>query len=100
MGVTYETPHHLVARIPGLIREIIEAQDGARFDRAHFQKYGDFALVFEAVYYVLSPDYNRYMDIQQAINLALLERFQQHGIEFAYPTQTVHLPGLAEIGAR
>jgi small-conductance mechanosensitive channel len=48
---------------------------------------------------VLSPDYNRYMDTQQAINLDVLERFQQEGIEFAYPTQTLHLPGLARADA-
>jgi small-conductance mechanosensitive channel len=99
LGVTYETPHDLVARIPGMIREIVEAREGVRFDRAHFQKYGDFALVFEAVYYVLSPDYNRYMDTQQAINLDVLERFQREGIEFAYPTQTLHVPGLVRADA-
>lgn len=99
LGVTYETPHDLVARIPAIIREIIEARDGVRFDRAHFQKYGDFALVFEAVYYVLSPDYNRYMDTQQAINLGVLQRFQREGIAFAYPTQTLLVPGLAGTGA-
>jgi hypothetical protein len=49
LGVTYETPHDLVARIPAIIREIIEGRDGVRFDRAHCQKYGDVALVFEAV---------------------------------------------------
>jgi small-conductance mechanosensitive channel len=100
LGITYETPHRLVARVPVLLRETIEAQRDVRFDRAHFQKYGDFALLFEAVYYVLSPDYNRYMDIQQAINLDLLERFQREGIEFAYPTQTLRIPGLAEVGVR
>ena len=31
------------------------------------------------------------MDIQQAINLRLMERFEQEGIEFAYPTQTLFL---------
>jgi small-conductance mechanosensitive channel len=41
------------------------------------------------VYYLLVPDYNSYMDAQQAINLQLFERFQAEGIEFAYPTQTV-----------
>lgn len=100
LGVTYQTPHGLVSRIPGLIREVIEAQDGVRFDRAHFQKYGDFALVFEAVYYVLSADYDRYMDIHQAINLDLLARFQEEGIEFAYPTQTLRVLKQAEVGAR
>ena len=62
-----------------------------RFDRAHFQKYGDFALIFEIVYYVLSADYADYMDIQQAVNLEIYEVFEKEGIEFAYPTQTVYV---------
>lgn len=58
----------------------IESRETVRFDRAHFQKYGDFALIFEAVYYVLSSDYPTYMDIQQAINLEIYDRFEQDGI--------------------
>ena len=91
LGVTYQTPHERLAKIPGMIREIIEAQKQTRFDRAHFKEYGDFALKFEVVYYVLVSDYNIYMDIQQAINLAIYERFEQEGIEFAYPTQTLYI---------
>ncbi len=91
IGVTYETPYEKVAAIPTMIKEIIESLDQTRFDRAHFFKYGDFALIFEVVYYVLVPDYNVYMDRQQSINLAIYRRFAEEGIEFAYPTQTVHL---------
>jgi small-conductance mechanosensitive channel len=87
IGVTYETPREKLRRIPGIIREVVEAQEETRFDRSHFMKYGDYALMFETVYYVLSPDYNIYMDIQQAIYFAIHERFEQEGIEFAYPTQ-------------
>ncbi|MEE8511774.1 MAG: hypothetical protein V3S36_03965, partial [Acidiferrobacterales bacterium] len=61
------------------------------FDRGHFKSYGDFSLNFEVVYYVKVPDYNVYMDIQQAINLAIFKRFEQEGIKFAYPTQTLYL---------
>lgn len=95
IGVTYQTVYDKLANIPAMIREIIEAQDHSRFDRAHFSKYGDFALNFEMVYYVLKPDYNVYMDIQQAINLAIFRRFQEEGIEFAYPTQTLYLEKMA-----
>ena len=91
IGVTYQTGIEHLRAIPGIIREAVESNEAVRFDRAHFQKYGDFALVFETVYYVLSPDYNQYMDIQQAVNLTLFERFAEEGIEFAYPTQTLHL---------
>jgi small-conductance mechanosensitive channel len=91
LGVTYQTPRDKVRQIPELLRDIIQSQQQVRFDRAHFSAFGDFALVFEIVYYVLAPDYNLYMDIQQAVNLAIQEQFEARNIEFAYPTQTLFL---------
>ncbi|MDQ7040322.1 MAG: mechanosensitive ion channel family protein [Rhodothermus sp.] len=89
VGVVYQTPKEKLEKIPQIIREIVEAQERTRFDRAHFKEFGPSSLNFEVVYWVLEPDYTLYMDIQQAINLALFERFAQEGIEFAYPTQTL-----------
>jgi hypothetical protein len=73
-----KTTREQVELIPEILKEAVGAQgeDRVRFDRSHFQSYGDFALVFETVYYVLSPDYNVYMDCQQAINLKILQRFE------------------------
>lgn len=89
LSVTYQTPRDKLARIPQIIQEVIEQQENTRFDRSHFKEYGDSALLFESVYYVNSSVYNEYMDIQQAINLAIFERFAEDGIEFAYPTRTL-----------
>ena len=91
IGVTYQTAADKLEAIAGMIREIVASQDEVRFDRSHFKNFGDSALVFETVYYVLTPDYNRYMDIQQSINLALYRVFAKEGLEFAYPTQTIYL---------
>lgn len=91
IGVTYQTPAEKLRTIPEILREAVEAQDDVRFDRAHFKQYGDFALIFEVVYYVLSPEYGRYMDIQQAINLRIFDEFESRDIEFAYPTQTLYV---------
>jgi small-conductance mechanosensitive channel len=91
IGVTYQTPKAVLAEIPGLLRAAVEGREGTRFDRAHFAGFGDSSLNFETVYYVESADYNAYMDIQQAINLDLVERFQAREIEFAYPTRTLYL---------
>lgn len=88
-SVTYETPIELLERIPQLIRSNIEAQQDTRFDRCHFATHAAASLDFETVYYVLSADFNRYMDIQQAINLRLHRELAQLGVEFAYPTQRV-----------
>lgn len=91
LGVTYQTPRAQLEQIPGVIRSAVERQEDTRFDRAHFREYGDFALNFEVVYYVLVPDYNRYMDVQQAINFEIHRAFEELDIEFAYPTQTLYM---------
>jgi small-conductance mechanosensitive channel len=99
LGVTYQTSAEKLESIPGMIKETIDRQEQVRFDRSHFKGYGDFALLFETVYWVTEPDYNLYMDIQQKINLELFFRFEAEGIEFAYPTQTIHLTGGEKMGS-
>lgn len=89
--VTYDTAPETMSRIPAMIREVVAAQQPVRFDRCHFTQYTDSALRIETVYYVLDPDYTRFLDIQQTINLELLRRFNDEQIEFAFPTRTVVL---------
>jgi small-conductance mechanosensitive channel len=91
IGVTYQTPQDKLEGITGIIRRAIEEQEKTRFDRSHFARFGDFALLFESVYYILEADYNLYMDIQERINLQIRRRFAEEGIDFAYPTQTLFL---------
>jgi small-conductance mechanosensitive channel len=91
LGVTYSTPQDKLKEIPGLIKSIIEGIENTRFDRAHFKEFGDSSLAFETAYYILSQNYNLYMDIQQAINFAIKEEFDKRGIEFAFPTQTLYI---------
>jgi len=86
IGIEYETPRATVREVPALIEAAIRAQPKTRFDRAHFARFGDSALLFEAVYTVLDAEYNTAMNIQQAINLQLMEDFAARGIVFAYPT--------------
>ena len=89
IGIVYQTPPSKIEAASGILRSIIETEPVARFDRAHFKEFGDSALVYEIVYYVRSPDYNVYMDIQQRINLGIVRRFQKEEIEFAFPTRTL-----------
>ena len=89
IGVTYQTSADKLERIPSIIQDVVKAQERVRFDRSHFASYGDSALNFETVYFVESADYAQHMDILQAVNLAIFRRFEEEGIEFAYPTQTL-----------
>jgi small-conductance mechanosensitive channel len=91
-GIAYETSLENIERVPDIVKEIVTSHTSqARFDRAHFKAYGDSALQFEVVYYMLTADYNQYMDVQQAINVALLRRFRECGIVFAYPTRMLYV---------
>ena len=90
-GVVYQTTAEQAMAIPQIVEQIIKEHKMARFDRAHFQCFGDFSLVFVVVYYVLSPDYNLYMDVQQYFNLRIMEEFRRNKIEFAYPTQQLYV---------
>jgi small-conductance mechanosensitive channel len=91
IGVVYQTTPEQIESIPKIMRGIIEETEGVEFDRAHFSGYGESGLLFEIVYYISSADYNYYMDKQQGINLQILKKFNELGIDFAYPTRTLYL---------
>lgn len=86
-SVHYETPFEMLEKLPGLLRDIVSAEKDVRFDRSHFKQHGVASIDFETVYYVLTPDFNRYMDIQQSINLRIHRKFLELKVPFASATQ-------------
>ena len=86
-GIVYETDPEIVAKVPVWVQEIVEAEEMTRFDRCHFKTLGQWALEFEAVYYMTVPDYKVFMGVQQSVNLALMRKLAAEGVDFAYPTQ-------------
>ncbi|WP_269623508.1 mechanosensitive ion channel family protein [Prochlorococcus marinus] len=91
LGVVYTTGYSKMIKIPDLIKDIINSNDNAAFDRCHFIEFGDFSLDFELVYFIPTNNYLLAMDTQQEINLEIMRVFEKEGIEFAYPTQTINL---------
>jgi small-conductance mechanosensitive channel len=91
VGVVYRTPPETLEQIPGMIGEIIAGIPGTRFERSHFLEFGVHSLVIETVYHINGPDYLDYARIQQAVNLGIIREFRRNGVEFAYPTQTLHI---------
>jgi small-conductance mechanosensitive channel len=90
-GLTYDTPIEKLKKVPVLVKGVIDPEKNAELNRVHCKGFGDSSLDYEVVYYVLSGDYNDYMDTQQAINIGILEMFEKEEIAMAFPTRTVHL---------
>ena len=91
LGVTYQTSHQTLSAIPSLIENIISKTPHSTFDRCHFVEFGPSSLDLELVYHIDTRDFQTAMDSQQQINLEILRKFEEQGIEFAYPTQTVFI---------
>ncbi len=90
IGVTYETSYENLTKVSKIIEEAIKKEEpNVRFSRCHFNSYESSYINFQTLYYIKSPDYLLYMDIQQRINLFIYKEFKKHKIEFAYPTRTI-----------
>jgi small-conductance mechanosensitive channel len=91
ISVDQQTPVELLREIPGQIRALIESHQPIRFDRAHFARIGASSFDFEAVYFILTNDYAKHMDILQDINLRLVQWFAEHDIVLATPQRVYYV---------
>ncbi len=91
IGIVYETSTKKMEKIPILIQKIFEKEELADLDRVHFSAFNDFSLDYTIVYYINSPEYKIFMDINERILLDIKRSFEKEKIDFAYPTKTIHL---------
>ena len=85
--VSYVTTTQKLKKIPELVKKIIEKHELVEFDNIHFTEFGNLGLHFQVVYYIKTGDYNKYLDIQQDINFAIIDAFDKEGIEMGYQTK-------------
>ncbi|MGB5485545.1 mechanosensitive ion channel family protein [Parasphingorhabdus sp.] len=87
IGVIYQTKPADARRIPGLLKKIVEKNE-AVFIRSGFVGFGDSSINFELDFDIMSSDYEVVYQGRHKIGLAILQTFNEEGLEFAYPTQT------------
>jgi len=91
--VRYGTPPDKLAAVPEMVKEIILGLEAtASFERAHLRNLGEWAVEYEVVYWIKSPDYFMFMDTHQAVLLGVIRGLAERGIDIAFPTQ-VNLRG-------
>ncbi|MHB8194112.1 MAG: mechanosensitive ion channel family protein [Bellilinea sp.] len=83
LRVDFDTAPDKLERIPQLLREVIEPQPQAVFDRAHFQSISELGLQFEVVYRVKTAEYDAFVALQNSINFEIHRRLQAEGIQLA-----------------
>lgn len=103
IGLIYGTPPAKVRRAVEILKDIL-AQHQANLDpnnppQVFFNEFKSDNLNIIAYCWFVPPDWWQFLAVNERINLQLLERFNSEGIEFAFPTQTLHLQdkGMREI---
>jgi len=94
IGITYDTPPERVELAIAILRELLAQHEGfnpERPPRVHFRDYGPYSLNLQVIYWYHPGDWWAYLDYHHRLNLEILKRFAQAGIQFAFPTQTVYL---------
>jgi len=94
--ITYDTPPEKVERAEEIIKEILDNHEGMNPDfppRVYFNEFNADSLNILVIYWYHPPDYWAYMDFTERFNKEVFRCFNEEGIEFAFPTQTVYLAG-------
>lgn len=96
LGVTYDTDPQLLELFLEGIKNIIKANPSSRKDYYHviFNGFGDSSLEILLYFFFKVPDWNQELLERQNVYLEILRLAKQLGIEFAFPTQTLHLESM------
>src|SRR5690606_14574476 len=72
LSVDQRASAEMLQALPERIRTLVKSHKPVRFDRAHFATIGANSYDFEVVYFALTADFAKHMDILQSINLGLV----------------------------
>ena len=87
-GLVYQTPPDDLDKVMSLAKAAVESRNGCTFVRCSILGFGPSSIDFELLYDSRSVDLNKVAADRTAVAIAVLRSFAEHGIEFAYPTQT------------
>ena len=93
VGITYDTPYEKVQEALAILRDILESHPSTQNYWAYFKEFGPYSLNILVIHWCKYTDYQKFLQATEEINLAIKRRFEEAGIEFAFPTQTIQLQG-------
>jgi MscS family membrane protein len=91
IGITYDTPADKVKTALQILEGIYRGHPMTADVWISFNKFADFSLNILVIHWWNSTDYKAYLAGMQEMNLSLKKRFDDEGIGFAFPTQTLYL---------
>lgn len=96
IGVKYDTPPAKLEQAVQKIRDIISADDNIRNDfyLVNFDSFGPYSLDIFVYCFTATTVWGEFLQAKQDFMLKVMRAFEELGVEFAYPTQTLHVESL------
>lgn len=89
LGLTYDTSAEKMQEALNILGDINkENKNTGEIYYASFTSFGAFSLDISYIYYIKAGE--DFFNVQTEINTAILKRFNEKGLEFAFPTQTIY----------
>ena len=92
IGVTYSSTETQLKNIVSDIQKYIDNHPHTNQDgEIHFVEFGASSLDVMVLYYIDTMDWSVFLNIKEEINFEIMRIVNEHGADFAFPTQTLHL---------
>ncbi len=94
LGITYDTSPEKIEEARMILSKILENHEGMDNDyppRIYFKDFNASSLDLIVIYWYHPADYWGYMKFNDKVNTEILKQFNEAGIEFAFPTRTLHI---------
>ena len=90
VGLTYSTTPDQMRQAMDILRKLPSSVAGIEDKvKVYFTSFGDFSLNITCWYYIKKD--SDLFETQSAVNLHVLDEFNAHGLDFAFPTQTLYV---------
>ena len=93
VGVTYNTKPEQMRELLKRIEKVLQDDEGVNQDYmlVKFTDLGPSSLDIFLYYFSKSTVWKEYLELRERINLKIMEIVDEMGLDFAFPTQTIHI---------
>jgi small-conductance mechanosensitive channel len=86
LRLDFDTPPAQLEKVQSLVQGVVAAATGAHFTSCLLVNIGEYALEFEAIYFIDNKGERAIPRTTDAVNRGIVKAFADAGIRFAYPT--------------
>lgn len=85
--ISYDVSKKSLDNITEIAKEIVLNYKNTDFYHAYIREFGEYAIMFELVYYINNATYDEHVSVRHSVHKDLLEMLQKKKIELGYPIE-------------